>query len=190
MESFKYGVSRKIIYWGCLFDSLLELKYAIFIYKEYEFLRAHIPIYYDPVTRKPVIHVRGNTRRYTPDFLIRHKKTGEARWIEIKPRAFAGSPQLELRKEVAENYILWKKLDWSFKVVFDDEIHLSSEEEQLFGDYKKILCKTAGKLDMESFYKIFNRAVPSFYANVPDQKRIRYVMYGSKSCNSPGGYFT
>ncbi|AEW00170.1 hypothetical protein A4D02_28445 [Niastella koreensis] len=190
MQPFKYLVSHKIIYWGCLFDSLLELKYAISIHKDYEFLRAYIPVYYDPKTRKPVVHIRGNTRRYTPDFLIRHKLTREAHWVEIKPGAFASSPQLVIRKEVAENYIRWKKYDWSFKVVFDDEIVLPPEDEQLFNEYKKLLCKSAGKLDMEAFNKLFNRAVPPFYASVPDQKRIRYVMYGTSSCNSSGGFPT
>jgi hypothetical protein len=185
MQTFKYGVSRKIIYWGCLFDSLLELKYAISIHEDYEFLRAYIPIFYDPGTRKPVIHIRGNTRRYTPDFLIRHKLTGEAYWVEIKPRAFAASPQLVLRKEVAENYIRWKKHNWSFKVVFDDEIHMSPGEEQLYREYKKLICKSAGKLEMEALDKLF----PSFYATVPDIRRIRYVMYGASSCSSRSGFF-
>lgn len=99
LKPFKYGVSHKIIYWGCVFDSLLELKYAISIQKEYEFLRSHIPIYYDPVTKKPTDYIRQNIRRYTPDFLIRHKITSEAFLIEIKPRAFAGDSQLLMRKK-------------------------------------------------------------------------------------------
>jgi hypothetical protein len=40
-----------------------------------------------------------------PDFLIRHKITGEASWIEIKPARFDNFGQLALRKTVAENYI-------------------------------------------------------------------------------------
>ena len=80
---FQYGHAKKIINWGNVFDSLLELKYAISIEKEYEFLRAHIPVYYDPRTRRPTDYIRDNIRRYTPDFLIRHKISNEAFWVEI-----------------------------------------------------------------------------------------------------------
>lgn len=180
MKPFKYGVSHKIIYWGCVFDSLLELKYAISIQKEYEFLRSHIPIYYDPATKKPTNYIRDNIRRYTPDFLIRHKTTGEAFLIEIKPRAFAGNPQLLNRQEVSENYIRWKNFDWSYKVVYDDEIILTREQQEQFNECRKLICKSARKLAFEKFNKLFDRSTPSFYANVPDNKRIQFVMFGSK----------
>ena len=108
MKTFNYSGSHKIIYWAVEFDSLLELKYALSIQGEYEFLRSHIPVYYDPVTKRPTNYIRSNIRRYTPDFLIRHKETKQAFWIEIKPRAFTDHAQLDLRKEVAERYIQWK----------------------------------------------------------------------------------
>src|SRR5574342_83885 len=88
-EPFKYGTSHKIIYWGCVFDSILELKFALSIQNDYEFLRSRITIYYDRLTKKPVSYIQRNYGHYTPDFLIRHKQTKKAYWIEIKPRAFS-----------------------------------------------------------------------------------------------------
>ncbi|MEP7375691.1 MAG: hypothetical protein ABI675_20000 [Chitinophagaceae bacterium] len=180
METFKYGVSRKIIYWGCVFDSLLELKYALSIHKDYEFLHAHIPIFYDPRNFQPTNYIRQNIRRYTPDFIIRHKITCEAFCIEIKPRAFAGNPQLILRKKVVENYILSKKLDWSFKVVYDDEIILTPDQESEFKLCKKLICRSARKLELIKLNKLFDRTMPAFYASIPDTKRIQFVMNGTR----------
>ena len=67
-RSFKYGKSHKIIYWGCAFDSMTELKYAVSIMEDYEFLRARVSIYYHPGTREPTDYVREFHRRYTPIF--------------------------------------------------------------------------------------------------------------------------
>jgi len=181
MKPFKYAVSRKIIYWGCVFDSLFELKYAISIQDDYEFLHTHIPIYYDPANYKPTNYIRNNIRRYTPDYIIRHKRTGEAFCIEVKPRAFEGNPQLSLRKQVVENYVRWRKLDWSFKVVFDDEIILTAEQELQYKECKKLVCKSALKLKLEKMNKIFDRTMPVFYSSVPDTRRIQFVMYGECS---------
>lgn len=178
-SNFKYRVSRKIIYWGCLFDSLLELKYAISIEPHYAFLRAHIPIYYDPKTLQPTDYIRTNTRRYTPDFLIRHKQTGKAEWIEIKPRAFAGDSQLPMRQQIAENYINWKEYDWVYRVIFDDEIHLTDAQQQVFEASQKAICKSARKLAMQEINRYFDRSAPNFYCNVPDKQRVQYVMFGT-----------
>lgn len=180
MKPFKYGVSHKITYWGCVFDSLLELKYAVSIREEYEFLRSYIPIYYDPGTRQPVNYIRQNTRRYTPDFLVRHKRTNHAFLIETKPRAFAGNSQLRVRREVAENYIRWRNFDWRYKVVFDDEIILSRDEQDQFNEYRKLVSKSSRKLSFEKFYSLFDQTMPNFFTGVPNKSRIQFVMFGTR----------
>lgn len=177
--SFKYKVSHKISHWGCLFDSLLELKYALSIQEEYSFLRAHIPIYFNP-DRRPTDYIRMCTRRYTPDFLIRHKVTGKAWWVEIKPRAFAESPQLQLRREVAENYIRWKGYDWTYIVIFDDEITLSEAQLEQFAEVRKLVVKTARKIAFEKENNRFDRSMPSFFKRTPSNADIRFVMFGNK----------
>lgn len=133
MKTFNYGKSYKIIFWGCQFDSMLELKYAISIMNDYEFLRSRVVVYYDPKTKMPSNYIREGIKRYTPDFLIRHKITGEAIWVEVKPRAFTNTAELSLRKEVADNYIKWKKIDWKYKVVYDDDKAQSGTMEVIQG---------------------------------------------------------
>ena len=127
-NSFPYSPSRKVSGWGCQFDSLTELKFVISIMEEYYFLRSPVSIYYHPGTKHTHDHIRHCHLRYTPDFLIRHKETFQAKLVEIKPRAFQHHPQLALRKAIAENYIERKKLDWQFSVVFDDQIILNEEQ--------------------------------------------------------------
>jgi hypothetical protein len=181
MKQFKYKGSHRIIYWGCVFDSLLELKYALSIQEEYEFLRSHIPVYYDPITRRPTNYIRDNIRRYTPDFLIRHKLTMKAYWIEIKPRAFSDIAQLTMRKEVAENYVKWKGYDWIYKVIYDDEIILTLDQLVQFNECCSLIRKSARKIEFEKYNKRFDRSAPSFFSTVPDNNRVNFVMYGKES---------
>jgi hypothetical protein len=181
--AFRYGKSFKIVNWGCSFDSLTELKFAISIMEEYEFLRARVSIYYHPGTRQPTDYIRQCHRRYTPDFLIRHKETGEAFLIEIKPRGFQHDAQLKLRKEVAENYIRWKKYDWKFKVVFDDEILLNAEQLEQFEDCCKLKSKSAFKLWFEAYNRRFDRSAPSFFKHAPGNTQVAFVMFGTEKRN-------
>lgn len=129
-NSMPYRGVKKVSGWGCSFDSLTELKYAMSIMENYHFLRSPVSIYYQPGTKITIKKIRNCHLRYTPDFLIRHKQTLEALLVEIKPRVFQNHPQLALRKAVAENYIARKNLDWKYIIIFDDEIIL--DEQQLF----------------------------------------------------------
>ncbi|MGC4038337.1 MAG: hypothetical protein QM764_20405 [Chitinophagaceae bacterium] len=173
MENFKYKPAIAVKEWGCHFDSLLELKYALSIYEEYEFLRSRIPIYFDPKTKKPTDYLRYNTRRYMPDFLIRHKISGEACWVEIKPRVFENEKQLILRTSLAEQYIKWKSLDWTFKVVYDDEIFLESRQQEMYNSYYKYKRKSLGGFDNKK-----ERAALPIFNMMIDSKKIRFLMYG------------
>ena len=179
MKTFEYKKSYKIIHWGSTFDSILELKYAISIQKDFEFLRSLIPIYYDPRTRKPTNYIRDNIRRYTPDFLVRHKVTSEAFWVEIKPRAYEGHEQLKMRKEVAENYIRWKGYDWKFKVVFDDEIQLTKDGWIQFNYSRKLIRETSRLLVFQDMNDRYDIAKPNFFTKAPSTKIIQFVMFGA-----------
>lgn len=181
MKQFKYGKSCKMIYWGCAFDSMLELKYALSIQHEYEFLRSHIPVYYDPATKRPTNYIRANIRRYTPDFLIRHKETKRAFWVEIKPRAFSDHEQLTLRREVAQRYIRWKGYDWQYKVVCDDEITLTLDQLVQFNECCALIAKSARKIWFEKYNKRFDRSAPAFFSTVPRNGDVGFVMFGQRS---------
>lgn len=178
--SFNYRSSHKIINWGCAFDSLTELKFAISILDEYAFLRDRVSIYFHPGTKQPTDYVRECHRRYTPDFLIRHRETGEAFLVEIKPRAFQNHPQLTLRKEVAEAYIQWKGYDWKFKVVFDDEIILTSEQLEQFEDCCRLKSKSARKIWFQEYNSRFDRSAPPLFTRHLQTEEVHFVMYGSR----------
>jgi hypothetical protein len=169
-----------MIYWGCCFDSLLELKFAIFIRQEYQFLRSRISIYYDPSTKNPTDYIRMCTKRYTPDFLIRHRITGEAFWIEIKPRAFTDTRQITLRKEVAEKYIRWKKYDWKFKFIFDDQITLNEEQQKQFEECCKLKYQSAFKIKFRELNNQYDRSAPQLFLSSPPPSTIQFVMFGTK----------
>ena len=178
-EKFIYKKSYKIIHWGCSFDSLLEVKFALSIQEEYEFLRSRITIYYDRTTRKPVNYLRRNYGSYTPDFLIRHKQTKKAFWVEIKPRDFSDLGILALRKEVAENYIKLKNYDWEYKVIFDDEIKLNLDQVQQFNECCKLKKKSAFKIKFAEYNNRFDRSTPSFFTTVPKNNSVGFVMFGT-----------
>jgi len=176
MKNFQYTKSYKIIYWGCCFDSLLELKYAVSIQDDYEFMHARIPVYYDIRTKKPTQYIREGTRRYTPDFLIRHKITGEASWVEIKPEKFDGLEQLSLRKIVAENYIAWKNYDWKFKIVFGDEIVLNRKQTQLYNELQQLKSKSAFKIHFNKLNNQFDRSASPLLS--PSPSDAEFIMFG------------
>lgn len=178
-EKFIYEKSYKIIHWGCCFDSLLEVKFALSIQDDYEFLRSRITIYYDRTTRKPVNYLRRNYGSYTPDFLIRHKQTKKAFWVEIKPRAFSDLTNLALRKEVAENYIRLNNYDWIYKVIFDDEIKLNLDQIQQFNECCKLKQKSAFKIKIAEANNRFDRSTPSLFATIPKNTSVGFVMFGT-----------
>ncbi len=179
MKSFEYLQSSKIIYWGSTFDSILEMKYAIFIQNDYDSLRAHIPIYYDPKTKRPTDYIRDNIRRYTPDFLIRHRLTNEAFLVEVKPRAFEGNPQLDARKQIAENYIKARNYDWKFIVVYDDEIRLNFQQQQIFDHCKNLKRETKRLLYFQAMNDKYDASRPNFFTRAPSNKIIQHVMFGT-----------
>jgi len=181
---FKYGRSHKIINWGCSFDSLTEVKFAVSIMEDYAFLRGRISIYYHPGTKLPTEYIRTCHHRYTPDFLIRHKETGKAFLIEIKPRPFEHDPQLLLRRQVAENYIRWKKYDWKYKVIFDDEIILTEEQLEDFDQCLKLKSKSACKIWFQQYNNRFDRSAPPLFGQAPSNSEILFVMLGVRSLPS------
>lgn len=180
METFTYRKSQKIINWGCSFDSILELKFALSIKDNFEFLRSFIPIFYDPKTKMPTNYIRDHIRRYTPDFLIRNKFTKEAYLVEVKPRAFEKEDQLIIRKEVAENYIRIRNYDWKFKVIFCDEICLNENQRAEFHDCCKRIPLSNKNLWFKELNDKFDSSRTSLF-NVPSNKKVRFVMFGEEN---------
>jgi hypothetical protein len=179
-SKFRYQRSVKIVQWGYSFDSLTELKFATSILEEWSFMRGRVSIYYHPGTLQPTDYVRECHRRYTPDFLIRNKETGEAFLIEIKPRAFQSDPQLEYRKRIPENYIRWKGYDWKFKVVYDDEIILDAEQLENFKDCSRLKSKSSFKLWFQQYNSRFDQSAPTMFSPQLSGKEIEFIMFGRR----------
>lgn len=146
---------------------------------DYEILRDRVSIYYHPGTLQPTAYIRTCHRRYTPDFLIRHKLTGRAFLIEVKPRAFEHEPQLPLLKQIAENYISWKKYDWQYQVIFDDDILLTEQQWHQFRDCCRLKSITERKIWFEQLNKRYDRSAPALFTSAPDNARIAFVMLGT-----------
>lgn len=128
-NTFQYN--RKPIiaeYRRCLFHSILELKYALMIEDTHAFLREGLEIYYDPCSLKSTLHLKSDTPKFVPDFLIRDFKTGKACLIEVKPIGFNHHELLEKRKKVYEHFIGEHNYDWEYKVVFGADIILSLQQ--------------------------------------------------------------
>lgn len=177
---FIYGPSRKISRWGFHFDSLLELKYAFSIDEEYEFLRSRITIYYKHGTLQPVTCITQGIRHYTPDFLIRHRQTGKAFLVEIKPRKAADDPRLLLRKRIAENFILWKGYDWNFKIIYDDEIILDEEMLKLFRACQKLKSSQSIEEWIVDQNARYGKHAPQFFTKTMRERDIRFILSGER----------
>jgi hypothetical protein len=179
MSTFYNKPSLGFNYWGCSFDSLLELKYAISIANDYDFLRAAIHIFFNRKTRQTSDYIREGFRRYVPDFLVRHKITGEAFLVEIKPVGFDDVAELELRKAVAENYIRRKKLDWKYKVVYGNQIILDQNGQRLFDQCLALKFGVELENHLRTQTIQFDpEEIPLFTAR-PANGRTAYIMFGT-----------
>jgi len=127
--AFNYRRSWAVRYRGCWFDSLLELRFVLSIEGAFRFLREPIVIWYDPQTLKTTNYHREGIKTYTPDLLIRHKQSGKAYLIELKPDGFNDQQKLHLYKSIAENYIQEHGYDWTYQLVTYRDIALTPEEE-------------------------------------------------------------
>ncbi len=177
---FKYRKSRKIINWGYTFDSLAEVKFALSVMDDYEILRDRVSVYYHPGTLEPTSYIRTCHRRYTPDFLIRHKESGQAFLVEVKPRIYEKETHLAVMKLVAENYIKWKGYDWEYRVIFDDEIILNQEQLEQFHDCVRLRALNDRKLWFEELSRRYDLGARSLYTAVPRQDKVAFVMFGAQ----------
>jgi len=117
--------SKTVFYNGCVFDSLVELKYVLMIEDTHAWLRDGLEMYYGVNVQSGVYKERLHC--YRPDFLIRNLTTGIAEVIEIKPDGFTMNAQLKRQKIVAK-FIKRFAYDWKFRIVTESELTLSTEQ--------------------------------------------------------------
>lgn len=172
--TFLYRAPQPVSGWGCRFDSLTELKFAVSILGEYAFMRSPVSMYFHPTSGELSHFPKRSYRRYTPDFLIRHKETARASLIEIKPRAYEGQPQLDIHELVATTYIRSMKFDWTYKVVYDDQVILSDEQLLAFRD-----CLRLGDQSSRfQWYEDYHYRVTGLPPRPPSNRELDFLMRG------------
>jgi hypothetical protein len=149
---FSYRKPQPLYGWGCRFDSLTELRFAISVMEDHAVMRSPVSMYFHPATGQLAHFPKGAYLRYTPDFLIRNYETRKATLVEIKPRAFENEASLSMHHLVANNYIRSLKLDWQYQVIFDDQIVLTEEQLSQYTDCLALAVKDRFKW-YEEYYK-------------------------------------
>lgn len=166
-QKFQYRKSFMVDYNGCLFHSFTELKYALMIEDEFAFLREGIEIYYDPKIQPPTLYIHEQTKKYTPDFLIRNWKDHRACLVEIKPAGFSNYEQLSVRQKISRNFINTYSYDWEYKVVYADEIILTEKQQEKFEALKNNSFSRA-KIHTQKLFD--GGSIRNCFSSVPDIK--------------------
>lgn len=178
--------SVKIQYKGCLYHSLLELKFVLLIEDKCSWIREPIAIFYNPDNLEVTQYINENTRKYIPDFLVRKWKENTAHLIEIKPKQYMNSEQMQIRKEIANKYLDKKDVDWKYTVITEEDIVLNEKQTALF---EKIVSENknfGGKLALIRKDKKYNNTPQMYFHNIPylntndisEEDYKRYVKFG------------
>lgn len=133
MSKFTYNQAIACAYNGQWFDSLLELRYILSIEDTHCWMREGISIYYN-LDDEPE-GIKGGLKTYTPDFLVREKKTNKAILVELKPADFDDRWEIIRRRKIAENYIQYMGYDWEFEVIYSHQIVLSRDAQIKFDNF-------------------------------------------------------
>lgn len=166
-HKFKYAKSYKIPYRGCHFDSLLELKYALSIEDSHRYLREPFIIGYDPNTLRTTNYFREPTKMYTPDFLIRCKTTGASVLIEVKPSTLKKSQEISIYQKICEDYISRNHLDCSFRIVSEDDIHLTDALQTRYELFVRKKHSFESVFAFKNLDRKYNSAHIKYFHNVP-----------------------
>ncbi len=176
----------KIQYKGCLYHSLLELKFIILIENKCSWIREPVAIHYDPETLKVTNYLNENTRKYVPDFLVRKWSDNTGYLIEIKPQKFLDSEKMFLRNTITKEYLANKNVDWKFKVITEKDIILNKQQKMLFQKVVEENKNFSGKLGIIKKDRKFNNTPQQYFRSVPylntkdisNEDYIRFVRYG------------
>jgi hypothetical protein len=178
-----------VLYLGCFFHSLLELKFVLSIEDEYRFLREPVKIGYDPRTLQTTSYFRENTRIYTPDFLVRRKNGLSPCLIEIKPAHLRGTPEIQACQLILRNYIVQNRLDWSGKIIFSDAIFLTADKQKKMDLLRSHKGKFAAALRLHNLDRKYNQSGMIYSSSVPShpddplskREYVHFVKFGHPS---------
>jgi len=178
--------SINIQYKGCFFHSLLELKFILMIEDRCSWIREPLSIYYKPDNLEITNYITENTKKYTPDFLVRKYKDNTAYLIEIKPKSFLNSEQMKNRKLLADKYLKAINADWNYKIITEDEIKLDERKKEILQKTIKNNKYFKNKLNLIKKDKKYNNMPQKYFLNMPQRQSNeisiedykRYVKYG------------
>lgn len=173
MQTSQYNTKAKpISYRNCLLDSRAEFKYMLLIEDNCRFLREYITIWYDPrtnlpVRNQPVTYLPIDCCKYTPDFLVRDKISNKALLVEVKPDSYTDDLYLEKRKYLVEEYIRQQRLDWEYRLIYDDEIKLTQPQWATFNNVTKNQRGFEMLRQMERRDKRYNSCGVRYFKHIP-----------------------
>ncbi|HEY4967184.1 MAG TPA: hypothetical protein VII28_12335 [Puia sp.] len=162
-----FYTSHQVLYKGCFFHSMLELKFVLSIEDNFRFLREPVHICYYPKTLKTVRKSDQLTRIYTPDFLIRHKEYGWVWLIEIKPDFLKGSPEVNYCEQIMKNFIAKNRLDWGTAIIYSNDIVLSEAKQKKFEIMRACKDKYEEAIALKNFIRRYSFFGKSYYRTVP-----------------------
>jgi hypothetical protein len=177
------------MYNGCLYDSLLELKFVLSVEKEYMYLREPVIIGYDPIKCVSTNYLQERTRIYKPDFLIRSPEGGPALLIELKPTAWKNYYYQMRYEAIANSFISQRKLDWKYKILYSHEIILSRDQKLHFLELAKNKRAWSATLKMIKLDQKYNQKEVRYFSSTPNfrlhalskKNYVEWVKYGRKS---------
>jgi hypothetical protein len=162
-----YHKAIKIQYKGCLYHSILELKFVLLIEDKCSWMREPITIYYNKATLETTNYINEETNKYTPDFLVRKWKENTGHLIEIKPKEFLESKDMVIRSTVINNYLKKHEYDWQYKIITEEDICLNEEK---LVHLKKIIAENKNfkaKLGFIERDKKYNNSKQTYFRHIP-----------------------
>lgn len=166
-KHFKYCKAYRIPYRGCYFHSLLELKFALYLERDYRYLREPVIIGYDPKTMTTSDYFRESTKLYTPDFLIRHKTSGKASLIEIKPDKLKCSPESNIYYRIATDYINRVGLDADFQIISEKDFYLTGDMLKRYEVFERHKAQYESISSFRDLDRKYNHQANRYFNNVP-----------------------
>ena len=122
--------SKKLLYYqGQLFERDYILKFLLSVEESCAWVRDDLVIPY------PLDNPGASLTQcvnYVPDMLIRNWVTGRAELIQVVPRGFDDFEWLTALQVLVKLHCAIHDLDWEFRVVFEEEIVLSEEQQRRF----------------------------------------------------------
>jgi uncharacterized protein len=181
-----YSKTVQIEYKGCFYHSILELKFVLLIEDKCSWIREPVAIHYNPLTLKATNYISENTKKYIPDFLVRKWKENTGHLIEIKPKFLIETEKVKIKKQVAEDYINNKNVDWIYSIITEEDIILSKEKQKKLEELISNNKNFKSKLDLIKRDRRFNNKTQKYHRSIPflNSNEItiedyrRYVKYG------------